>query len=435
MAARYLAGAANRCVAVVSADPRDDGSAAASQGSKWASRVQEGKEDDAVRSEPVRRPRRRVALLVQTASDWSRQVLRGVANYAHEHGEWDFYIEPRGFYERLRLPSGWKGDGVIARLGDPALRRAVRRAGLPAVNVSWLGRHTRDLPKVVSDEGGCGRLAAKHLLDKAFTSFGYVGAAREIGYFEVLGQEFERLVAEAGGYTSRFTPSRCDDEAELVKQQAAMANWLSKLPKPTGLLVWSSETGRAVTAACATVRLRVPEDVAVLCAEHDSLMSSLAPVPLSNLDQAPARVGYEAAALLDRMIEGAPGPAEPMLIPPIGVVQRQSTDTTAVSDPLVSGALRFIREHAAEPIQVIDLLRAMHVSRRKLEHQFMRVLGTTPAAEIRNARIERTKRLLVESDLPISAIARQAGFNHTEVLIRTFRREVGMPPGEFRRMR
>ena len=92
--------------------------------------------------------RRRVALLVQTTSEWHRQLLRGVADYAREHGPWDFHIEPRGLLETMQLPKDWRGDGVILRLVDRAQERAIRRRGLPAVNVSWQGRseeHTSEL--------------------------------------------------------------------------------------------------------------------------------------------------------------------------------------------------------------------------------------------------------------------------------------------------
>jgi len=382
-----------------------------------------------------RRKFRRVCLLVHTANEWSRQILRGVANYAHEHGMWDFHIEPRGFYEHLRLPREWSGDGIITRLTHPGLAGAIRRTGIPAVNVSWLGKHSDAVSKVVSDEAACGRLGAEHFLEKGFRSFGYVGPTAELGYSDVVGREFAETVGEDGYACAVTKPHIAENETELRQRRRQIARWLRRLDLPVGILVWSSETGRELTTICAELGLSVPEELAVLCVEHDPLMSALAPVPLSNVDQAPTRVGYEAAALLERLMRGGTAPDEPVLIPPIGIVQRQSTDTTAVDDPLVSQAMEFIRDHASEPIQVIDLQKLFDVSRRMLEHHFVRVLGRTPAAEIRRARLERTKRLLVETDLPVSKIAYQAGFNHPEVLIRTFQRELGLTPSEYRRSR
>ena len=66
-------------------------------------------------------PRPAIALLIQTASAWSAEMLRGIAEYAHEHGPWDFFLEPRGPYERLKLPRQWRVDGVIARVDHAAM--------------------------------------------------------------------------------------------------------------------------------------------------------------------------------------------------------------------------------------------------------------------------------------------------------------------------
>ncbi len=148
--------------------------------------------------------RRQICLLVQTSNDWGRQVLKGVATYANEQGHWDFHIESRGIYERLRLPNDWQGDGVIARMTHKGLAAALRRANVPVVNVSWLGQHSQTAPKVVSDEVATSRLAAEHFLDKGFESFGYVGPVHELGYDDTLGQEFTRIITERGLPCAKF---------------------------------------------------------------------------------------------------------------------------------------------------------------------------------------------------------------------------------------
>ena len=378
---------------------------------------------------------RKVALLVQTASDWSRQVLRGVANYAHERGTWDFFIEPRGFYENLNLPRDWSGDGVIVRLAHAGLARSIRQRGIPAVNVSWLGQHSRSVPKVVSDEVACGKLAAQHFLNKGFRSFGYVGPVQELGYADLLGEQYAMTLEEAGHTCDQWIPQAARTDSQLRNRRQQLTRWLSGIDHPIGIFVWDTATGREITSVCSDLNLNVPEDVAVLCAEHDPLISSLARVPLSNLDQAPIRVGYEAAALLDRLMCNNSAPEEPIRIPPIGVVQRQSSDTASVTDPLVAKAMAFIRAHSRDPIQVVDLEKAFDVSRRMLEHRFQRSLGCTPASEIRRTRLEFCKRMLLESDLPIAAIAAHSGFNHPEVMIRAFQRELGVSPSKFRHSR
>jgi LacI family transcriptional regulator len=119
----------------------------------------------------------------------------------------------------------------------------------------------------------------------------------------------------------------------------------------------------------------------------------------------------------------------------VGVVQRQSTDTTAVNDPLVVAALRHIRSHSYGPLKVSDLQKALFVSRRTLEHRFTQSLGRTPAAEIRRTRLEHVRNLLIETDHPLVAIAERTGYQHLEVMVRAFQRQFGSPPGRFRRER
>lgn len=127
-------------------------------------------------------PSRRVALLLHTSSDWTRGIIRDVADAALDMGGWDFFIEPRGYDERISPPRDWSGDGLIVRLTHSALERAVRQRGVPCVNVSWMGQHSLTIPKVVSDEAACGRLAAEHFLKLAFRSFAYVGSIHRPGY-------------------------------------------------------------------------------------------------------------------------------------------------------------------------------------------------------------------------------------------------------------
>lgn len=375
---------------------------------------------------------RQVALLVQTTSEWHRQLLRGVAEYAREHGPWDLHIEPRGLLETMHLPRGWRGDGVIMRLVDRDQERAIRRRGLPAVNVSWQGEHSRAIPRVSSDESACARLAASHFLEKGFRSFAYVGPVGQPRYADVLGAEFAIATREAGFVCASFMGK---PKEPLHRQRRQLVEWLRGLRHPTALLVWNGEVGREVIAACSADGLPVPDDLAVLCAEHDSVMNSLAPVPMSNIDQSPLRVGREAAALLDRLMRGRRAPAKPIHVPPVGVVQRLSTDTAAVDDVLVAKALRMIRDQTHRALKVGDLQAALFVSRRTLEHRFVSALGRTPAAEIRRARLEQVRRLLVETDLPLAAIAERTGHQHLEVMVRAFQRQFGQAPGRFRRER
>jgi LacI family transcriptional regulator len=132
-------------------------------------------------------------------------------------------------------------------------------------------------------------------------------------------------------------------------------------------------------------------------------------------------------------MRGEKPPAAPQLLVPSGIVARQSTDTLAYQDAELTAAMSFIRRNADKPISVDDLLSAVSLSRRSLEQRFLRLIGRSPAAEIRRIHLQRAQDLLIRSELPIGRIAAVSGFVHPEVLNRAFRRELGTSPTAFRR--
>jgi LacI family transcriptional regulator len=145
------------------------------------------------------------------------------------------------------------------------------------------------------------------------------------------------------------------------------------------------------------------------------------------------RIGFQAAALLDRMIAGEKPPGRPILLPPTGVATRRSTEVLAVDDKEVVAAVRFIREHAHLPLRVDDVLQQVPTGRRTLERRCRKALGWGLGAEIRRTHLERARRLLAETDLPLKVLAEQAGFSDLGYMSKVFRQELGMPPTAYRR--
>lgn len=375
----------------------------------------------------------RVAVLVETSTSWGTELVQGIANYAHEQGPWFFYLEPRGRYERLRLPTDWDGDGVIARVTSQAMADEIIASGIPAVNVSWYDFGAESIARCTVDENRSGRMAADHFLERGFIHFAYCGALRRPGYVDRFGQSFIDALAEAGHDCAVYRPKRSAHPRAWPAQLTDLCGWLDGLPKPIGMLAWNDVRGRQVTEACQYAGIPVPERIAVLGAEDDALMGAVSSPALSSIDMSGKQVGYEAAQLLARLMRGRRRPAKAVLIAPSGIITRQSTDTLAIDNPDLAASLRFIRENAHRGIGVADVVRHVHLSRRVLEQRFKQLLGRTPAAEIRRVRVERARRLLVETELAMPQIASACGFNQPEVFTRTFGRETGVTPTAFRK--
>jgi LacI family transcriptional regulator len=376
----------------------------------------------------------RVAVLIETSTSWGSQAVRGVVDYARSRGHWVFQLDWHGVHEQRRLPPDWRGEGVIARVTSLPLARQIRSLRVPAVNISWSTVPHTSLPQVATDERAVSRLAAEHFLERGFRHFAYVGDPDQLNYVDRCGPMFAQSVAGYGCECISFRSARTTPASRHHPPRLdELAGWLRRLPRPVAVLAWDALRGRQVTEACWESGIRVPEEVAVLAGYNDDLMCEISTPPLSGIDQCPERVGYAAAEMLDALMRGNRPPDRPKYIPPAGVVTRRSTDTLAHDDPDMVNALRFIREHADQPIRVKSVLEMVAVSRRSLEQRFLLELGRSPAAEIRRVHLQRAMELLSRTDMPIPEIASASGFLHPEVMTRIFRRELGFSPTAYRR--
>jgi|tagenome__1003787_1003787.scaffolds.fasta_scaffold20947798_3 LacI family transcriptional regulator len=376
---------------------------------------------------------RRVCLLIDTSTSWGVRLIKGVSRHAHEVGDWLIHVEPWGRYERFRLPQGWKGQGIIARINHEALADDIAAVGLPTINLSWYPFCGARIARCTVDPVASGQMAAEYFLTMGFRQFAYCGPLQQLPYPDEFAAAYRGALKKPGFTCSAYPPPGGDQQSiPWDTHLASLVNWLTQLPRPIAILCWSAARGRQVTEACHYAGIRVPDQVAVLGGDHDELMSHISSPPLSTIDQPAEQIGYEAARLLEGMMCGKKPRKRPLLFPPTRIVVRHSTDTLAIDDEIVRDALRLIRDRAQEGIRVSDVVRELAVARRALEQRFVRFVGRTPAAEIRRVRIEAAKRYLVESDRSIAHISRVTGFGHQDLFSRVFRRSVGLTPSQFR---
>jgi LacI family transcriptional regulator len=374
--------------------------------------------------------RQKVALLIETSNAYARGLLQGIVRYIREHSPWSFYLPEQG---RGDIPptwlANWQGDGIIARIENQEIAQSVAASGLPAVDVS-AARMLPSLPWVETDDRGIAGLAAEHLLDRGFKHFGYCGDSRfnwsnwREEYFEEFLRHAHR---ECHHYRSTIPP-----QAPLEQQVTEIARWLRKLPKPVAIMACYDIRGQQVLDACRNAGLAVPDEVAVIGVDNDALLCDLSSPPLSSVIPNTQRTGYEAAALLQEMMSGRKVAPEAHLIGPLGVATRQSTDVLAIDDRHIARAVRYIREHAFEPINIEAVLKVVPLSRRSFESRFRKLLGHTPHEEISRVRMNRVKELLTETELSLAEIAERTGFEHVEYLSTAFKKKVGLPPNQYR---
>lgn len=120
--------------------------------------------------------------------------------------------------------------------------------------------------------------------------------------------------------------------------------------------------GQQVLDAARRAGLAVPEEVGVIGVDDDALLCDLCDPPLSSVRCNPEEIGYRAAEQLDAIMAARrdstggllPPDTREILVPPLGVTTRQSTDILAIADPTLAAVLRMIRERARELLAETD---------------------------------------------------------------------------------
>ncbi len=374
-----------------------------------------------------------VALLVETSLAPGRDILRGIARYVREHEPWSLYHEPRSLEEGLPTwLKTWHGDGIIVRVQNHAMARAVEATGIPAVDVLGVVAKAR-MPLVHVDDRLIGAMAADHLIERGFHHFGFFGIQAE-NWSDCRRDCFrDSLKASRAEFSVYEVPRQAMTQTPWEEQEDALAGWLASLPKPVGIMVCSDQVGPRVLEACRRAGIDVPDEVAVVGVDNDETLCEVCNPPLSSVNAGHQIVGYEAAALLDRLMLGRGSSECPVRVAPQGVVTRKSTDVLATNDRQVAIALRLIREHATRGLSAAEVIRQIPVSRSVLQRRFRREIGRSIQEEIIGVRLKRARQLLAETDLPLIDVAERSGFKHQEYLGAVFKAKTGKTPAQYRR--
>ena len=389
----------------------------------------------APRSKPARIPQ--VAVLVDTSRSYGRDIVRGIRRYVAEHGPWSLYLEPRDL--RSRFPDwlkDWPGDGILSRTVDAAMLRQLKATKLPVIELrTTVLPHS--FPFVGMDNRIVGTRVAEHLRNRGFQRFAcYLDTAE--AFFVERSEYFAQTLRTHGFECSLFKSGGAGTKRlRWDEHQRALSEWLTSLEKPVGVFAVNDQLGFWLLDAARRAGIAVPEEVAVVGAENDNMLCDTASPPLSSVRLRGQAVGYEAARMLDEWMakQRVPKPGEKHLLAPGDIVVRQSSDIVAVEDPRIAEALRFIRQHATEQIDVTRVARETALSRSVLERRMKALIGRSPGEEINRIRFAAVEKLLTQTDLTLDAIAARCGFTHPQYMAGAFRKRAGMTPGEFRRHR
>ncbi len=363
-----------------------------------------------------------------------RTMMIGVARYMKEHQPWQIYLKPT-FAERSLLEwiETWNGDGIIAVIHEKE-KKSLRHVKIPIVDL-WGERPCRDFPLVRTNDRLVGTIGAEHLLERGFTNFAFCEHRHQF-WSRNRCEGFCARLKESGFNCHIFKAPRVGKglggPEEYERQQRVLIKWLENLPKPVGIMTTTDMHAQQVLEACMRIKAKVPDQIAVLGVDNDEPLCRISYPPLSSVIIDDHLRGYQAAALLDRLMAGDPKPTQPVLIDPMGVAARASTDIFAIDDPLLVNALKYMKEIFHTDVGVEDIAGKFQISRSLLERKFRKLLGRSIKDEIIRLRINNAIELLADTSLELKHIACRCGFTSQGYMTTIFKEKLGRTPGSFR---
>lgn len=367
----------------------------------------------------------RIGIELDFAGAYGRSVLRGVVKYAYTRSDWEFVLPPMYSLAQMKLRQEERIDGIITMVHSVRTLNRYRRHGGPMVNVartlSAEQLEQAGIPSVLPHDEQVSGMIFDYLWERGFRTFAFCGhptaswsRCREKAFLQACAQH---------GVTPRIAHAT----------DGASESWVRQLPKPCAVMCANDRFAWNAIDACRNCGIAVPEEVAVIGVDNDTFLTEMARPTLSSTELGGDRIGFEAARLLDLQLSGQPVVNMVTQIPPLGVITRHSTEVLSIDDAVVAETVQFIRQNASRAISVEDVLKAVAMSRRNLERRFRRVMRRSLLDEIRRVHIDRSTKLLRDTELPIPQIADQSGYASHVRFSTVFRQQMNTTPTEYRR--
>ena len=361
-----------------------------------------------------------VAIELHWNLPWHLDCYQGIMDYGKEQG-WACVTDPYlcGISGDGDLSSY---DGVLGRINQGMADR-VKQADVPGVTFFY----EVDLHSVRSDSRGSARLVGEHLLACGYRRLAMVGdVASSPRVRQAIFRAFADAVTQLGAQKPIEALFNADDLSSPERSgpiRQAIAQWVQAQDKPIGLYVMDQATARYTTQICEPLGIRVPEDVGIVVHNTDKLTATSITPTLTEVAIDHWEQGYQAAAVLDKLMGGEPVDPKTRYITNPRIITRESSDRFISDDELVSKAMRHIGEHVRQAVTAEDIADALAVSRRTLDRRFEAVVGKTLSQEIVGRRIRELE--IVLADL--------FGFGSASQFTQFFKKHTGRTPTAYRK--
>lgn len=376
-------------------------------------------------------------LLIDFSEEYGRALLRGITRYSQAHGPWSFCKMPLFIREKngaegiLEFAREWGAHGIIAQLYNTLGTQKIIDSGICVVAQDFKERFA-EVPNITGDYRRTGIMAAEYFLSKGYRNFAFYGF-KEIVWSREREIGFSDRLKDSGFQVRSFNDSQERKHQLWFYSQSPLSEWLSDLEKPVALFACDDNQASHIAEACNIAGIRIPDEVSILGVDNDEMVCNMSNPPTSSICLDTDNAGYEVAQLIEKMILEKANQFNDIVVEPIGIVERQSTDIYSIDDKEVLKALQFIRETISERIQVADVVKSTALSRRAVEKRFVDIVGRSIYQEIIFRRMRRAAQLLLQTKYSIWEIAVKSGFDDDKNFSRMFRGHYQMSPLQYRK--
>ncbi|KOY63815.1 XylR family transcriptional regulator [Photorhabdus heterorhabditis] len=383
-------------------------------------------------------PRRyHITLLFNANKAYDRQVIEGIGGYLQaSQCNWDIFIE-EDFTTKLNGLKTLQSDGIIADFDDMEIQRFFSHLDIPVVGIGGSYHQENHYPAahyIATNNFALIASAFNHLKAKGIKRFAFYGLPPASGKRWAIEREYAfRQLVEKEKYQGIVYQGMEITPENWFYAQNRLKDWLQILPSNIGIIAVTDARARHILAACEHLDILIPDKVCVIGIDNEEIARFLSRTGLSSVVQGTQQMGYQAAKLLHRLLDGyAPKKYHRQLIPPLKVIARQSTDFRALKDPAVIQAMHYIRHNACKGIKVEQVIDAVGMSRSNLESRFKSEFGQTIHTIIHNNKLDKVKNLLTDTSIPISEIASICGYSSLHYFYSMFKRNYNITPKEYR---
>ena len=375
---------------------------------------------------------RTIAIMVENSRAYGRAMIEGIAAYAQETRDW--ILRPLTVEDAF-TPHLRDFDGVIARIADDRLAERLARSGLPVVDV-FCQKARPGIAGVDSDHRRIGEMAKDFFLSRNFANTAYCGIPG-VAFSDARGNAFETDATHVYANRSKKPLDESQfyaERADRIPDMRQLKDWVKKLPKPVAVFCCNDLRAIQLQRVARGMGLRIPEDMAILGVDDDTILCSFAEVPTSSIDPNSFQVGYDAARLLRAMLLRKPAKKLHRIrhVRPGRLIERTSTEFMPVDPPWLGNVLMHIEKNMRRPIPASEIFALSGRSSTFVENVFRDRLRTSVQAYITSVKMREAKRLIADPSLRISEIAYRCGFSSPQYFCRTFTATFGVSPKTYR---